>query len=83
MSKELFFLLLAGTTLMCLPMAWQLKRAQQPVWKAAVLSAALVFTGYYGSQLWYFVENGEFGGRSFYGAVFLSPAVFWVLAPTV
>lgn len=79
MSKELFFLLLAGTVLMCLPMAWQLKRAKQPIWKAAVLSAALVLTGYYGSQLWFFVENGEFGGRSFYGAVFLSPVIFWIL----
>lgn len=78
MSKELFLILLAGTVLMCLPMAWQLKRVGQPLWKAAILSAVLVLTGYYGSQLWFFVENGAFGGRSFYGAIFFSPFVFFV-----
>lgn len=79
MSKELFVILLAGTALMCLPMAWQLKKVGQPLWKAAILAVALVLTGYYGSELWFFVENGEFGGRSFYGAVLFSPVVFFAV----
>ena len=79
MSKELFVVLLFGAVLMCLPMMWQLKRIGQPLWKGAILSAALVLTGYYGSVLWFFVENGAFGGRSFYGAVFFSPVVFFLL----
>lgn len=79
MTKELFIVLLIGAVFMCLTIAWQLKRVGQPYWKAVILSIGVVFAGYYGSQLWFFIENGEFGGRSLYGAVFLSPFVFFVL----
>jgi prolipoprotein diacylglyceryltransferase len=46
-------------------------------WKSVAITILLVLTGAVGSQVWYFVENLRFGGRSFYGAVFLSPLVFY------
>lgn len=79
MSKELFVIFLIGIVLMSLTIAWQLKRAGQPRWKAVILSIGVILTGYYGSQLWFYIENGEFGGRSLYGAVFFAPVTFFVL----
>ncbi len=80
MSKELFIVLLTGAVLTCLTIAWQLIRAGQPVWKVPILSVAVVVAGYFGARFWFYLENGEFGGRSLYGAVFLTPIALFPLA---
>ena len=49
-------------------------------WKSGVISVVLVLTGIFGSELWYFVENFSFGGRSFFGVIFFAPLVFWPVA---
>ncbi len=48
--------------------------------KACVIAAAVVLTGYVGSVIMYFIENGEFGGRSFFGGLFLLPPAMLLLA---
>jgi len=79
-TKELFLVLLIGTVLMCGMIALQMKWYQVAKWKGIVIAIALVFTGVYGSELWYFVENLSFGGRSLYGAIFCAPIVFFPVA---
>lgn len=53
-----------------------LRRKQFPqvaIWKMAVLDIWLTITGVLGTMILAYIEMGEFGGTSFYGAVFLMP----------
>ena len=50
------------------------------IWKSIVVSVLLTVTGTIGTYIWFFVENLHFGGRSFYGAVFIVPIVFIVIS---
>ncbi len=61
---------------MCVPITMQMKWYQLQAWKGIIISIVLVLTGLIGSRFWYFVENGSFLGRSFYGAIFLAPIVY-------
>lgn len=79
-NPELMVVLLLGTCLMCGVISVQMKWYGIAWWKSIFIAAALVLTGLYGSRLWYYIENGSFTGRSFYGAVFLSPLVFWLVS---
>lgn len=80
LTKELFFVLLVGTVIMCIPISFQMKWYSVSCWKSIFVSVALVFTGVTGSYIWYFVENLSWGGRSFFGAVFFAPVVFLPVA---
>lgn len=79
-SIELFCVLLVGTVIMCIPIVIQMKWYSIAPWKSIIVSLALVLTGVVGSEIWYFIENLEFGGRSFYGAIFFVPLVFLPVA---
>lgn len=53
-----------------------LQKKQYPrvaVWKMALLTLWLLITGVFGTMVLAYIELGEFGGTSFYGAVFLVP----------
>jgi len=76
MTLGLFAVLLVGVLLMLIPISMQMKWYSVPSWKSIIISVILVLTGVVGSEIWYFVENFEFGGRSFYGAIVFSPIVF-------
>ena len=77
---NLYILLLAGVGIMTVLMALQMKHCSVAWWKSIVVSMSLALTGFLGSELWYFIENLSIGGRSFFGAIFLSPLVFWPIA---
>lgn len=79
-SIELLVVLLAGTLFMCIPIAVQMKWYRIARWKSIVVSTVLVLTGVIGSEIWFFIENLSFGGRSLYGAVFFAPFVFLPVA---
>lgn len=79
-NPELIVVLLIGTTLMTAIISLQMKWYGITRWKSIIVSVFLVLTGLIGSRIWYFVENLTFRGRSFYGAVFLAPIVFFPLA---
>ncbi len=83
MTKDLAVILAIGSMVMCFPIALQMRWGGIKPWKSVVVSGALILTGLYGSQIWYFVENFSFGGRSFYGAVFFAPLVFLLIARLV
>lgn len=65
---------------MLLPIAVLAKQYCIAWWKTIITSVLLTITGTAGTYIWFIIENGAFGGRSFYGAVFLVPPVFFLLA---
>lgn len=74
-SVDLMIVLAIGMVIMFIPIAIQSKWRNIAIWKSAVVSLILTITGTVGIHIWFFVENFRFGGRSFYGAVFLVPIV--------
>ena len=80
MSQELLIILIIGMILMCVFIAVQMGWYGIKRWKSIIVAASLVLVGIFGSQIWYFVENGNFGGRSFYGVIFLAPIVFFAVS---
>ena len=80
MSLSLFMTLALCVIIMCVMMSIQMKWYRIKKWKIFPITIALAMTGVVGSQIWYFVENGELGGRSFYGSIVFSPIVFLPLS---
>lgn len=56
------------------------KKYGVPLWKIAVIVLTVAAVGIAGAMLMSFVENGRFGGVSFYGSIFLVPLAFVFLA---
>lgn len=80
MNPITILVLLVGTFAMMIPMLFQASKYQITKWKIVPTAFVLTVVGTLGTYLWFFVENFAFGGRSFYGAVFLVPVVFWLFA---
>ena len=53
---------------------------QEKRWKSIPLSILLTVSGTIGTYIWFFVECSFWGGRSYYGAVFLVPMMFTYVA---
>lgn len=71
MPKSLPVILALGFGVMWIPVLMQGIWKKITVWKTIVISLALVVFGTLGAMLLFFVENGAFGGFSYYGAIFL------------
>lgn len=80
MSPMLIIFLSVGTVLMGIPIAFAAKRYQLSVVRALIATVLLTITGTLGTKIMYFIENGDIDGLSFYGAVFLVPIVFLLVA---
>lgn len=76
MPLKLIAFLIIGTVLMGYPIILVSKKYAIKLWKAIVLTVFLTLSGTAGTYLMYYVENGRFGGLSFYGAVFFVPLFF-------
>ena len=76
MTPKLMIFLAIGTVLMGIPICYAAKKNGVSIWKACIATVLLTVSGAAGTFLMYYIENGKFGGLSFYGAVFLVPAVF-------
>lgn len=74
------FVFLISAILMTVILAIQLDWYSINKRKCWCVSFALIVSGIVGSKIWFFVENGEWGGKSFYGAIFLTPVVFILIA---
>lgn len=63
-----------GAVAMFLSMLLRKKQfSKVAIWKMALLTVWLTITGVLGTMILAYIELGEFGGTSFYGAVFLVP----------
>lgn len=80
MSDKLLMFLAAGTLLMLVPVLWVGRYYKQSVWKLVIATVLLTVTGTVGTVLMAYIEVGPDGGMSFYGAVFLVPLVFPIVA---
>lgn len=65
---------------MCIQTAVQMQWYHVPKWKCIGISLAIIVTGLIASRLWFFLENGFWDGRSFYGAVYFAPITFLFVA---
>ena len=80
-TTEFFLLvLILGAVLIYCQITMQMKWYRVSLWKSIPVTVIVILTGLLGSQLWFFIENGFFEGRSLYGAVFLCPIVFYPVA---
>ena len=81
MPPQLWIFLIIGTVLMGVPIGFAAKKYEIPLWRGVIATALLTVTGTLGTLIMYALENGKWGGISFYGAVFLVPVVFLAVAP--
>lgn len=65
---------------MLLPILLQAKWKRIPLWKCFPLAIFLTIAGTLGTYLLFFIENHWIGGTSFFGAVFLVPLLFVIVA---
>ncbi len=79
-SKTLAIALLIGTILMLIPVAILAIWYKVRMWKSILATFLLTAVGTVGTYIWYYFENGSLGGISFYGAVFVVPILFALLA---
>lgn len=80
MMQKLILFLSVGTAAMLTSMIPMARQYRIVGWKTFVSAIMLTISGTVGTYIWFFVENGHFGGRSFYGAIFIVPLIFWVVA---
>ncbi|MBQ7873776.1 MAG: prolipoprotein diacylglyceryl transferase [Oscillospiraceae bacterium] len=80
MNLKTIITLLIGTGAMLVLIAILMKRYEVKIWKSIPVSFILTVTGTIGTYIWFFVEASWFGGRSYYGAVFIVPLVFVFIA---
>ena len=65
---------------MCVLISVQMQWYGECRWKSVFVSIAVVITGLLSCKLWFFLENGYWGARSFYGAIFFAPLTFLIVA---
>ena len=79
-SFKLLCALGVAALLMCCLIAIQMKWYREKAWKSIVVSLSIIITGLIGSRLWFLMENAEWGGLSFFGAVYFAPITFLLVA---
>lgn len=81
MSSMMMKFLAGGTLLMFAVMLVIRSKERWPLWKTALLSLITLVAGVSGAKLMNFIENGSWGGYSFFGSLFLVPLVMLAAAP--
>lgn len=80
MNLKTILVLSMGTGAMLVLIAILMKRYGIKLWKSVPVSVLLTVTGTIGTYIWFFIEASWFGGRSYYGAVFIVPIAFRYVA---
>lgn len=80
MTIETVIALSAGTCAMLILILILMKLYRVKLWKGLPIAIILTITGTISTYIWFFVESSWFGGRSYYGAVFLVPLAFIYVA---
>ena len=82
-SATLWMVLSIACVLLFLLMLYCNRRFKFPVWKVACLAVYAMATGLITVKFMYFIENGTWGGLSFFGGVLLMPACLLLFAAAV
>lgn len=80
MDSTLLLFLAIGTVWMAIPIVWIGRFYKIALWRLLVSSVLLTVVGTVGARIMVYIETGSTGGISFYGAVFLVPIVFALIA---
>ncbi len=80
MDAKTILALSVGTGAMLILIFTLMACYKEKLWKSVPVSLLLTITGTIGTYIWFFVECSAFGGRSYYGAVFLVPIAFIFVA---
>ena len=80
MNMKTILALSAGTGAMLVLIVILMAYYKEKLWKSIPVSLLLTITGTLGTYIWFFVELSGWGGRSYYGAVFLVPVAFLFVA---
>jgi phosphatidylglycerol:prolipoprotein diacylglycerol transferase len=76
MGMQRILILCGGTVGMFLLMLLRRKSfTEVKIWKMAVISVLLTIAGVSGAMLMHFIEQGSFGGTSFFGAILFIPVL--------
>lgn len=75
-----FIFLAIGTMVMLIPVLIQSCWYHMKWYKAFCLTVILTIAGTLSTKIHYWVETGELGGLSFYGAIFYVPVMFLLVA---
>jgi len=77
LSGRLTIIGLGGVAMFVSMLLQKKQYPQVAVWKMAIVTLLLLVTGVAGTMILAYIEMGEFGGTSFYGAVFLVPVLMF------
>ena len=80
MDIKTITMLSIGTGAMFVIITVLMLRYKTIIWKSLPVTVLLTIAGTLGTYIWFFVEASHFGGRSYYGAVFLVPLMFVFIA---
>lgn len=80
MEIEVILALTIATVVECVLAMFMMRSYKIAIWKSVPAAIATTVVGTVAAYLWHMIESSDFGGRSFYGAVFLIPIVFIFLA---
>lgn len=50
------------------------------IWKLIISLSAMMLAGLFGISLWYYIEYGIWGGKSFFGSIFVAPIAVFVFS---
>lgn len=76
MSGQRIMIIMLGTAAMFLLMLLRRKKYPQlGIWKMALISVLLTFSGVAGALLMHYIESGSFRGTSFFGAILFVPII--------
>ena len=76
MGTQRILIISGGTVAMLILMLLRRKTFPQvQIWKYPVISILLTCAGVAGAMLMYFLESGQFGGTSFFGAILFVPVL--------
>lgn len=78
--SDISIILIAGMVIICIPISVQMKWYGVTAWKSLVISLTMIITGLYSCRFWFFLENGYWMGRSFFGAIFFAPITMLIVS---
>lgn len=80
MTTTFLIAISVGTLAMAVLLAVGGKTYKIKTWKNVPIAVLLCACGILGAKIMFFVENGFWGGNSFFGAILLIPLLFWIAA---
>lgn len=73
-------IIVGAVVLLCL---FQNRIYRVPTWKLLIAALVIVGAGLLGISLLYYIEYGVWGGKSFFGCIFVTPIALWAVSKII